>query len=332
MPSSHPYSCLQLPTDAPFELRSSVGKGWGVFATRRIARGALILREDPLFIIRKHPAHIIEEDVWRAFQQLLPDQKQQFLLLRDNSVKPFTSMNAACAENSFSLRTPGESKKSKAPAQGLFLLHSRFNHSCLPNAKIPIVEGESIESFAVRDILPGEEITICYEPDFECQTRLERHEVLRFTCDCEVCQPGTLFQQLSDSRRRLIRGLEYLTQGKDLDRQRRDSSSPLIIDPALKRAAETFDISVSSRLIYRLLSVVLLYDEGLLDDIMLQRLWPGISRLAGAFGSEENAVIAQLALEQDTWVKKLEVAFKLFGRRDPVDGAFAKILRLKRGI
>ncbi|KAL2194263.1 hypothetical protein P885DRAFT_71576 [Corynascus similis CBS 632.67] len=331
MPSSHPYSCLRLPTDAPFELRPSAGKGWGVFATRRIARGALILKENPLFIIRKHPAHITEQDVWQAFQQLPSKEKEQFLLLRDNSVKPFASMNAACAENSFSLATPEKSKKSKAPAHGLFLLHSRFNHSCLPNAKIPTVEGESIKSFAVRDILPGEEITICYEPDFQCRPRLERHQILRFTCDCEACQPGTLFQQLSDSRRRLIRGLEYLTQGKDLDSERRDSSPPLIIDPALKHAAETFEIPVSSRLIYRLLSVVLLDDEGLLDDFMLQRLWPGISTLAGAFGSKENAMIAQLALEQDTWVKKLEVAFKLFGRRDPIDVAFAEILRLKRG-
>jgi len=90
-------------------------------------------------------------------------------------------------------------------------------------------------------------------------------------------------------------------------------------------------IPVSSRLIYRLLSVVLLDDKGLLDDFMLQRLWPGISTLAGAFGSKENAMIAQLALEQDTWVKKLEVAFKLFGRRDPIDVTFAEILRLKRG-
>ncbi|KAJ5965108.1 uncharacterized protein N7479_004984 [Penicillium vulpinum] len=36
MSANHPYRSLQLPPDAPFELKPSPGKGWGAFATKRI--------------------------------------------------------------------------------------------------------------------------------------------------------------------------------------------------------------------------------------------------------------------------------------------------------
>ena len=73
------YRSLHVPSDAPFELKPSSGKGWSAFATRRIERGAMILREKPLFVIRKPHEEITEEDVWAAFQQLIPSEKQQFL-------------------------------------------------------------------------------------------------------------------------------------------------------------------------------------------------------------------------------------------------------------
>jgi hypothetical protein len=57
------------------EMKPSPGKGWGAFATRRIERGAMILREKPLFVIRKPHEEITEEDVWAAFQQLIPSEK-----------------------------------------------------------------------------------------------------------------------------------------------------------------------------------------------------------------------------------------------------------------
>ncbi|KAH7118065.1 hypothetical protein B0J13DRAFT_613187 [Dactylonectria estremocensis] len=42
---------------------TSPGKGWGVFATKRINQGALILREKPLFVIWKTQEEIAEQDV-----------------------------------------------------------------------------------------------------------------------------------------------------------------------------------------------------------------------------------------------------------------------------
>jgi hypothetical protein len=70
-------------------------------------------------------------------------------------------------------------------------------------------------------------------------------------------------------RRTLIRGLQYLTFGRELDGQRHRSESPIIIDSQLKKAAEDLAISVSARLVYNLLVMLLLDEEELMNDFMI---------------------------------------------------------------
>jgi hypothetical protein len=321
-----------MPSDAPFELKPSPGKGWGAFATRRIERGAMILREKPLFVIRKPHEEITEEDVWAAFQQLIPSEKQQFLSLRDNASRPFTHMTQACAENSFAISNSIRPQANDPPIHGLFLLHSRFNHSCIPNSKVPITGEEIIASFATRDIVAGEEITFCYNTDFECRTRHERHQALRFVCDCKACLTDTPFQQLSDMRRTLIRGLQYLTLGVDLNGQKQGSASPIIVDSKLKKTAEDFSIPLSARLIYNLLVMCLLEEEGLLDDFMVERFNPGLLQITALFQTGSNARIARQAMAQETWQEKFCVAFGLYGRGDVADHATAVSLRMLHGL
>lgn len=292
----------------------------------------MILREKPLFVIRKPHEEITEEDVRTAFQQLAPSEKRRFLCLRDNASKPFTHMTEAFAENSFALSSSIRPQFSDPPAHGLFILHSRFNHSCLPNSKVPITSGEIIASFATRDIAAGEEITFCYNTDFECRTRRERHQALGFVCYCRACLAGTPFQQLSDMRRTLVRGLQYLTLGADLNGQRQGSASPIIIDSKLKKAAEDFSIPLSARLIYNLLVVYILEEEGLLDNFMVERFNPGILQTAALFETESNARIARLAIAQETWLEKFCVAFRLYGRGDVADHASAVVLQMLRGL
>ncbi|KAI8958639.1 SET domain-containing protein [Daldinia sp. FL1419] len=323
MSQDHPYRRLPIPSDAPFELRpSSPGKGWGGFATRLIERRDAILVEAPLFVIPKPSQYITEEDVIRAFQKLRPSAKQQFLLLRDNADGPFMSMNEAFAENSFI--SPDKS------GHGLFLLHSRFNHSCMPNAKVPEYAGNAMTLFASRDIMAGEEITFCYNDDFECRTRRERHEALRFTCDCRACLLGTPFQQLSDIRRTFIRGLQYLTHGTDIDGKRRDSSYPIIADRRLKEAAETLSIPICNRLIYMLLSMHLLEEEELLDDFLRERVEPSIVTASSLFETESNIRIVKIVMTQKTWIRKVNMAFRLYGRADAADGYLPAALRALR--
>jgi hypothetical protein len=131
---------------------------------------------------------------------------------------------------------------------------------------------EAAAIFAVRDIEVGEEITFCYTPGLSARVAWERSRVLGFVCGCEACRIGTPFQQLSDARRALLRGSEFLTKGKDVVEEDQAPNSPIIFDPKLRKQAQDFDISVSSRFIYNILSVYLLEEEGLLDEFMLRDL------------------------------------------------------------
>jgi hypothetical protein len=54
------------------------------------------------------------------------------------------------------------------------------------------------------------------------------------------------------------------------------SASLIIVDCKLKKTAEDFSIPLSGRLIYNLLVMCLLEEEGLLDDFMVERFNPGI--------------------------------------------------------
>ena len=319
------YTYIRIPSNAPFRLKPSPGQGWGAFATKPIPRGALILREHPFFTIPKPHELITEEDLVTAFKRLQPTEQQQFLCVRDNAGLPFPNMTSAFAENCF--------KDSRAHSYGLFVIHSRINHSCLPNCKIPddIVGQFSISSFAMRDIAAGEELCFCYESGMEYRRRAERHSRLRFTCSCRACCVGTPFHELSEMRRTIAWGLHYLTEGADPDAQERGTTLCVIFDPKLRRAAETFSIPISSRLIYRLLLMVVLEQEGLLDDLFVKRLLPTVVRLPDLFRIESNAKIAKAALAETSWMKKFCVAQALWGRVDAGDEMVAGSFRAIRG-
>ncbi|OTB18827.1 hypothetical protein K445DRAFT_364106 [Daldinia sp. EC12] len=323
MSHNHPYRRLRIPKDAPFQLRpSSPGKGWGGFATRLIKQGEQILKEEPLFVIPKLSQYITVEDLWAAFRQLTPADQYQFLLLRDNANRPFKLSKEAFAENSFAL-----------PAKfghGLFLVHSRFNHSCLPNATVPASRNDILTLVAIEDIMAGEEITFCYNNDFECRIRCERHKILRFVCNCKACLVGTLFQQLSDVRRRFIRGLIYLTAGAGIDGKSQDSLSSVIADHRLKEAAENLSIPLSNRLIYLLLTLYLLEEEGLLDYLMRERFEPSVVVTSSLFQTESNAEIVKTAMAQQTWQGKMLIAFRLYGQHDAADESLPETLRMLR--
>ncbi|KAL4982942.1 hypothetical protein BDW68DRAFT_182059 [Aspergillus falconensis] len=318
----HPSSS---PKNAPIELKPSPGKncGWGVFATKAIKKGSTILTERALFAIRKPHDDITDKDVYAAFGELTSAEKRQFLLLRDNGTALFRNIRQAFEENCF--RRAGADAESLALA--CYLIHSRINHSCVPNAKIPESKLETIRCFATRDITAGEEITFCYETDFVVRTRDERHRILRFVYDCEACRPGTSFQRPSDMRRTLLRGLQYLTLGQDPVGQTQPISSWVIVDPKLKAAAERFEIPVSSRLVYDLLTAALLEEEGLLDDFMIGRFKPGIMFFIRALRTESSARIARLAMIQETWLRKFCTMSMLWGRQDPADQFISMLLQ-----
>lgn len=232
-------------------------------------------------MIQKPAEQITERDIRRAFERLGPRAKYQFLCLRDNSGLQFQKFEGVFAESSF---TQNSAATNTYQGIGLFVLASRFNHSCLPNAATPANEEEIVTLCATRDIMVGEEITFCYDSYTKMQNRRERHQTLEFVCDCKACLLGTPFQQLSDLRRRFCRGVQYLVHGVDLDGQK----SSIIADPELKKAAENFRIPISARLIYNLLILCLLEAEGLMSDFMFERAFLAVVSISEQFGTASN--------------------------------------------
>lgn len=141
------------------------------------------MSEESLFVIRKAKAEIIEIDIATAHLKLPTRQRAQFSLLRDNGSKFFTSLKKALNQISFNI-------SDGSPATDVFLVHSRFNHFCLPNSRVPAYPGGTIQLYAIKDIEAGEEICFSYL-DFKGQTRNERQEFMDFVCECKACLPGT---------------------------------------------------------------------------------------------------------------------------------------------
>lgn len=69
----------RLPQDAPFEIRSSAGKGLGAFATKDIKPASRILHEEALIVICKPDYAISDIDIELAFLGLTRVEQRQFL-------------------------------------------------------------------------------------------------------------------------------------------------------------------------------------------------------------------------------------------------------------
>lgn len=325
MLTSLAYRSLALPAHAPFELKPSPGKGWGVFATRPIEQGTVIFTEKPLFVIPESPDRVTREDVSAAFQKLSARGKKQFRLIRDNAVGPSAPMLKVFHDSCFAIDEPdGYYFKNSS---GFSILRSLLNHSCVPNSKIDPSE-KKVEAFAVKDIKAGEEITLCYNQNDIFLKRHERLQTLGFACSCKACLiVDPLEQQLSDMRRTLIRGLYSLILGIDLNSRQQNTKSLIIPDRNLRRAAEQFHIPLSKSFVHLLLMSTLLEQEGILE-IAVHGQYNGMVMqiMCACFKTQSNAKVANLAMKQETWLERLRVAWKLYGKPDMGDCSFSLMM------
>jgi hypothetical protein len=321
------YRRLTVPADAPFELKPCGGnKGWGVFATRPIKNNALILQEAPA-VRFTGSGHNITNDALEAAIRKLPLEKQQqihSLCYNGNANAKFNNLVECFAENEFSTSWAGGGQ-----AWGLFLLCSRFNHSCIPNARAPAssTKGLYTELYAIKDIAANEEITFCYLPDLKATLARDRQNILEFSCHCKACQPGTRFHYLSELRRRIIRGLLFLLRGQDRAAVMSSDSKPIIADTALRNTATAGNIPLSSRVVYLVLLAFLFEEEGLLCDFDLNNFNHMLGVFCQSFGDNANATIARAAMEEKTWLGKLSVAFWLYGKTDSSDQIVAGLVK-----
>lgn len=128
-----------------------------------------------------------------------------------------------------------------------------------------------------------------------------------------------LLHELSDMRRPLVRGLQYLSHDRDFDRQRCASNVGIISDSRLRRAAESYEIGLGDRLVYSLLTMVLLKLEGSLDRFMLEKMQSGIRHLTISFETVENVAIVREAMTKPKVEECFCASLKLWRTRDAGD-------------
>lgn len=199
------------------EVQSVPGRGKGLVALRKITMGMRILVETPILKSMNAPPALLEPIIARDLKSLTKEKQRQFLSLHNNfpGNYPFSGI----------MKTNSLPCGSEAMVGAVYPTICFINHSCRANAHNSwneTLEQETIH--AIRDIEPGEEITISYDDGGAYTSRKPwLEEKFGFHCDCSICRLPPVELEKSDKRRKQIKQLD-----KDIGDPFRMMSSPSV--------------------------------------------------------------------------------------------------------
>ncbi|KAL1755472.1 hypothetical protein FB107DRAFT_213475 [Schizophyllum commune] len=182
--------------------------GKGLFATRRLKQGELILAERPLVMVPRAmlsseetwpvslPSGRAERDAWLGIliQRMLPDRREVLLKLAQAPTYDDTGVDGLIRSKGLTVNgytLPGI-ERADGRYVAVYETLSRANHSCRPNAHFAFHRASfSVRLRALRDIKAGEEIFISYVPP-EAPYAQRQKELAHygFSCTCAVCEEG----------------------------------------------------------------------------------------------------------------------------------------------
>ncbi|KAK3320136.1 hypothetical protein B0T19DRAFT_488318 [Cercophora scortea] len=190
----------------PYKIVDIPGKGKGVIATRHISQYEELMLDYATFAVdisfaSRVPARTGYQLLHLAAMQLA-DPASVLELGQSNSFAADVLENVL-RTNAFNTMI-GE-----VPHMALYPEVSRINHACKPNAYTRFIPRSlEVSVAAVRDIQPGEEITISYITiGQETVQRKRALEVWGFECKCSLCSSSQNEIAASDARRRQIETL-----------------------------------------------------------------------------------------------------------------------------
>lgn len=198
---------------AKTEVKTSPGKGRGLFAAKDIAEGELIVCEKAFCVVWGHERQTLTGMTYDTRDERIrvsplgltkavvekvtntPSQLSKVLNLCSNWTSPDETVvdtfriHDIIARNAFSPGPQFNPKENVLTASTGVWLHSAYiNHSCIPNTTKTFI-GDVLLLHATSNIPAGAELTHAYDhsPDyFARQASLER--TWGFECDCELCQ------------------------------------------------------------------------------------------------------------------------------------------------
>jgi tetratricopeptide (TPR) repeat protein len=253
--------------DGNTERKESKGHGFGLFATKDIDAGSIILCEKALCIVWSH-----ETDGWTALTVDARDGQTRVqpvgltkaivakltanpsqiekatslfgeLLVKDgNPVIDTFQIHDIVSRNAFG---PGETfatgnQDGRKASTGLWVRSAYINHSCIPNAKKDSV-GDLMVFRATRPIKAGEEITHCYSESIDLKDRAANlKKTWGFECDCRLCKAEKKDgAQVREKRMELMGQAEALMQRDDVRIAKRTTVARL--ETVIKELNETYN-------------------------------------------------------------------------------------------
>jgi len=194
---------------APYYIAQVPGKGLGVIANRTLHRGDTVMIQPPAVLIHRGLLETIPPAeqyplLDAAISQLPPARREAFL----SQMGHFGGHRIAdiLATNSFQMDLGGPA----GHHYGNFPEVSRFNHDCRPNVAFRVDKTLTHTTTIVRDVAPGEELSITYLDSTEPrEKRMHRaRQAWGFTCGCSQCQLPAKAAAQSDRRLQEMKEIE----------------------------------------------------------------------------------------------------------------------------
>ncbi|TVY65370.1 Protein unc-45-like protein A [Fusarium oxysporum f. sp. cubense] len=207
---------------APVEIRESPGRGKGLFTTKAVSAGELLLCE-------KVFSYSFAGDEQSTKQtKILMNLATKRMVVGGQALDSFLVEKIASLNGFGAPRTSRESflqatsssrdmtggKDFKYTTSGIWLLASRINHSCVGNCRRSFI-GDMHIVRATRDLLADTELFFCYRLPVPFESYQEAQKGFNnwgFTCDCGLClckkaTSRSVFQRrkvLADGLQRLL--------------------------------------------------------------------------------------------------------------------------------
>ncbi|KAK5718958.1 hypothetical protein LTR17_015464 [Elasticomyces elasticus] len=238
------------------EIKSTPGKGRGLYATQDIKPGTIVMDDRRVMVIDKNKGdanscskaiasrQVTEGEVQAAYNKLTSQQQAEFIQLHEGNRPLGSKLMRVFVTNSMR----------EVAVHYMLLKISMLNHSCVPNVESePDIRDRGRHIlYAVKPIAKGEEIVYSYYGTQWTLPKRLRVIVLQayygFECTCPACTLAPAATALSDARRLLMRAMwcrlnghetPYMTKLAKLTAANADSEemrnvgtfAPLLIQP-----------------------------------------------------------------------------------------------------
>lgn len=256
------------------KIGQSPGRGRGLFATKDVGAGDIILCEQAFSVVWTHEKEVLTAMTYdfrderirvfpaglcKAVVQKLLDNPSQIGKIVDlysdyrPDIKPHVrdgdggvvidvfQVHDIVARNAFgpvSAYTRNGAVEDSGNSAGLWVVASYTNHSCLPNAEKDAI-GDLMILRATRKIAAGEEITHCYDGTSDYENRRKALvDTWGFECGCKLCVAE---KEDSGEKRKKRRDLELEAEAL---MEKRDAGKRMAVLRArriVKELEETYD-------------------------------------------------------------------------------------------